>query len=187
MSAIRSFIALPTAIEIQREMASIQSELKETEADVKWDSYEKFHITLKFLGNVEQSKIELISNKLVKQIQSFPSFEITYELLGAFPNLHNPRVVWIGTKSNQHVLDLQSAIESVCSEFGFPKEDRVFHPHITFGRVKGTRNLTRLTEAIKTITFEPMQSSCAEVLLMKSDLQRDGSVYTIMKSFPLQP
>jgi 2'-5' RNA ligase len=96
-------------------------------------------------------------------------------------------VIWIGIKSNQVVLDLQSGVERVCSEFGFQKEERAFHPHITFGRVKGTHNLARLTEAIKTITFEPMQSRCSELLLMKSDLQPSGSIYTILKSFPLQP
>jgi 2'-5' RNA ligase len=95
-------------------------------------------------------------------------------------------VVWIGTASNQDVLDLQLKIEQVCMEFGFPKEDRSFHPHITLGRVKGTRSLVRLTEAIKTITFEPIQSQCSEVLLMKSDLRAGGSVYTILKSFSLQ-
>jgi 2'-5' RNA ligase len=85
------------------------------------------------------------------------------------------------------ILDLQSAIEKTCIDFGFQKEERAFHPHITFGRVKGIRNLARLTDAIKTITFEPMQSRCSEVLLMKSDLRPSGSIYTILKSIPLQP
>ena len=74
----------------------------------------------------------------------------------------------------------------ICVEFGFPKEDRLFHPHITLGRVKETRNVVRLTEAIKTITFEPIETFCSEILLMKSELHPSGSIYTILKSFPLQ-
>jgi 2'-5' RNA ligase len=186
MPAIRTFIALPTSSETQQQMATVQSELKATQADVKWELQDKFHITLKFLGGIEQSNIESLASPLAGMVKQFPAFEITYNSLGAFPNLHNPRVIWIGTKSNQIVLELQSGVEKVCSDFGFLKEERTFHPHITFGRVKGTRNLARLTEAIKTITFEPMQSRCSELLLMKSDLQPSGSIYTILKSFPLQ-
>jgi 2'-5' RNA ligase len=96
-----------------------------------------------------------------------------------------PRVVWIGIKSDQTVLDLQSAAGQICAEFGFPMEDRTFHPHITLGRVKETRNVVRLTEAIKTITFEPIEMHCSEIVLMKSELRPSGSIYTMLKSFPL--
>ena len=185
MPGIRTFIALPTQSNAQQAIAEIQTKLKATQADVKWESQDKFHITLVFLGNVEQSKLELLSTALEKSVQQFPSFTITYESIGAFPNIHNPRVVWIGIKTNQTVLDLQAIAERVCAEFGFPKEDRVFHPHITLGRVKETRNLVRLTEAIKTITFEPIETICSEILLMKSELHPSGSIYTILKSFPL--
>jgi 2'-5' RNA ligase len=187
MHTIRTFIALPASTEIQQLMADVQSQLKSTQSDVKWESNDKFHITLKFLGDTEQTHIELLSLALSTITKQIPAFEITYDSLGAFPNLHNPRVVWISTKSNQAILDLQSVVEKTCMDFGYQKEERAFHPHITFGRVKGTRNLARLTDAIKTITFDPMQSRCSEVLLMKSDLRPSGSIYTILKSIPLQP
>ncbi len=184
MPAIRTFIALPASAEIQRQMADVQLKLIATQADVKWEMQNKFHITLKFLGSIESQNIESISTALVDLVKQFTNFEITYDSLGAFPNLHNPRVIWIGSKFNQIVLDLQSGVERVCSGFGFQKEERDFLPHITLGRVKGTHNIARLTEAIKTITFESIQSRCAELLLMKSDLRPSGSIYTILKSFP---
>jgi RNA 2',3'-cyclic 3'-phosphodiesterase len=186
MPVIRTFIALPASSEIQQKMTTVQSELKAVQADVKWELQDKFHITLKFLGSVEQSKIESLSSALLDSVKQFLGFELTYNSLGTFPNIQNPRVIWIGAKTDQVMLDLHSRIENVCSNFGFQKEERAFHPHITFGRVKGTRNLARLTEAIKTITFEPIQSRCSELLLMKSDLHPSGSIYTILKSFPLQ-
>jgi 2'-5' RNA ligase len=185
MAGIRSFIALPTQLNAQQAIAGVQTHLKATQAAVKWESQDKFHITLVFLGNGEQSKLELLSTALVKSVQQFPPCTITYESLGAFPNVHTPRVVWIGIKTNQTVLDLQVETERLCAEFGFPKEDRKFHPHITLGRVKESRNLVRLTEAIKTITFEPIETFCSEILLMKSELHPSGSIYTILKSFPL--
>ena len=185
MPGIRTFIALPTPSIAQQAMTEIQMKLKETKADVKWESQNKFHITLVFLGNVEHSILELLSTALAKSIQQFSSFTIVYESIGAFPNIQNPRVFWIGIKSNQTVLDLQAMAGRICVEFGFPKEDRLFHPHITLGRVKETRNVVRLTEAIKTITFEPIETLCSEILLMKSELHPSGSIYTILKSLPL--
>jgi RNA 2',3'-cyclic 3'-phosphodiesterase len=187
MPLIRTFIALPALTEVQRKIADVQSKLFAAQADVKWELQNKFHITLKFLGSVEALKIDSLSSVLAESIKQFPTFEISYDSLGAFPNLHNPRVIWIGTKFNQAVIDLQLCVERVCSDFGFEKEERAFHPHITLGRVKGIRNSARLTDAIKTITFESIQSRCSELLLMKSDLQPSGSIYTILKSIPLQP
>jgi 2'-5' RNA ligase len=187
MPIIRTFIALPTSIDVQQKMAAVQSILKSTESDIVWELQDKFHITLKFLGAIEHSNIESLSSILSKSMENFPAFEITYNSLGAFPSINNPRTIWIGTKSNQPVLDLQFSVEQICCAFGFHKEERPFHPHITLGRVKGTHNLDRLTDAIKTVTFEPMQSRCSELLLMKSDLRPSGSIYTILKSFSLQP
>jgi RNA 2',3'-cyclic 3'-phosphodiesterase len=185
MPGVRTFIALPMQAQAQQAVADIQARLKETHTDVKWESQDKFHITLVFLGNVEQSKLELLSTALAKSVQQVPCFTITYESIGAFPTLHHPRVVWIGIRPNQTVLDLQADAEHICAGFGFPKEDRTFHPHITLGRVKETRSIDRLTEAIKTITFEPIETRCSEILVMKSELHPSGSLYTILKSFPL--
>jgi 2'-5' RNA ligase len=185
MSALRTFIALPALPTVQQAIAEVQKKLKTVQADVKWEPQDKFHITLIFLGNVEQSKLERLSTALAKSFQQFRSFTISYESIGAFPTIRNPRIVWIGIQSNQTVLDLQAAAGQVCAEFGFPKEDRVFHPHITLGRVKETRNVVRLTEAIKTVTFDPIEMYCSEIVLMKSELHPSGSIYTILKTFPL--
>jgi 2'-5' RNA ligase len=185
MPVLRSFIALPALPTVQQAIAEVQIKLKAVQADVKWELKDKFHITLVFLGNVEQSKLELLSATLTKSVQKFPSFTNTYESIGAFPKIQMPRVVWIGIKSDQTVLDLQAMVGRLCGEFGFPMEDRTFHPHITLGRVKETRNVVRLTEAIKTITFEPIEMHCSEIVLMKSELHSSGSIYTMLKSFPL--
>jgi 2'-5' RNA ligase len=187
MTSVRSFIALPIPTSVQLTLGQIQYNLKETHTDVKWDSPDKFHITLKFLGNVDISIIEPLSVALSESLKSIHPFDITFTTIGAFPDLHHPRIVWIGIEQSNQTLNLQFIVEKVCNNFGFPKEDRAFHPHITLGRVKGTHNLGRLTDAIKTITFEPVQSHCSDVLLMKSELRPSGSIYTILKSFSLYP
>lgn len=183
---MRSFIAVPTIREIQNKIAAIQAELISSAADVKWESSDKFHITLKFLGEVETSTLEIISATVMDIIHRFPPLEICYESLGVFPNFNNPRIVWMGARKNQNISNLQAQVEDACEQCGIPKEERAFHPHITLGRVKGSRNIVRLTEAIKSCNFDPMETTCSEIVLMKSDIRPSGSLYTKVHSFPFQ-
>ena len=166
-------------------MASIQKQLVMTGSDVKWDAPEKFHITLKFIGDIDSSLISEITDQLKKSIGNFPSFDLAYVKLGGFPNVDRPRVVWIGTSESPQILLLQSQVEHVCSSLGFKPDDRPFHAHITLGRVKGNRNLERLTASLKSITFEPLLARCTEVHFVRSELKPTGSVYTLLNSIPL--
>ncbi len=186
MPIIRSFIALPTNDSIKQQIAKIQDELKQVSADVKWESHEKFHMTLKFLGNVEIQRLDQLALQLESYVSTVKSFDLVYQHVGGFPDLNSPRVIWIGTAENDSLNNLQKKIEEVCAQYDFLKEERAFHPHITLGRVKGKKNLNRLTEKIKSITLEPLHSPCIEVLLMRSELQPTGSVYSILKSIPFK-
>ncbi len=183
---IRSFLALPSSEPLKRVVQDLQSELREEQADVKWDSADKFHITLKFLGNVSSATLSKLSDALTRAIPAIQSFPLTYDRVGGFPDLVHPRVVWVGAQTNEVLTALQKEVERLCEQFGFVREARTFHPHITLGRVKGSRNLARLTARAKSITFEPITTDCSEVLLIKSDLRATGSVYTTLKSFPLK-
>jgi 2'-5' RNA ligase len=93
--------------------------------------------------------------------------------------------VWAGTEPSAEVDALFRTLETVCGSFGFLRETRKFHPHITIGRVKGTRNLARLTEATKSVTFEPISTECREIRLMKSVLGPEGSAYSILTTVSL--
>jgi RNA 2',3'-cyclic 3'-phosphodiesterase len=185
MALIRTFIALPASADAQQSISLVQEALKESNANIRWEDRGKFHITLKFLGETEESGIPLLAADMESAYRAFSPFDIIYKSVGAFPDLKNPRIVWIGTEHKKDIFDLQTATEQACLKHGFPAEERKFHPHITLGRVRGKQNLVHLTEAIKTSTFEPIHSRCLEVLLVKSDLRPSGSIYTIMKSFQL--
>ena len=181
---IRAFIALPLPSEIQRQFAEIQRQLIETQAEVKWDGSEKFHITLKFLGDVDSSQPPLMAKQVENSIGGIAPFDLSFVSLGAFPTVTRPRVVWIGTQQNEHVQGIQEHVELVCSSFGFAKEDRPFHAHVTLGRVKGNRNLDRLTAKLKSITFKPLIARCSELHIIRSELKPTGSVYTLLNSIP---
>jgi len=186
MPAIRSFVAVDTPAEVKERMIVLSERLKATGADVKWEPKEKLHITVKFLGHVEEKRLESLANRLGGHLQTFPSFSLIYRGVGCFPSLHRPRVIWVGAEDKDGVLQkIQEKVEEIASGFGLEKEERTFHPHVTIGRVKGSRNLENLVGELERADFEPQASNIHEVLLMKSDLRPTGSVYSVLRRYEL--
>ena len=186
MARIRSFIALPSSPDLNFRLIEIQRQLNEEQANVKWDTPDKFHITLKFLGDVDSEDIPELVDSLTIATSALSSFQLVYDSIGAFPDLIHPKVIWAGARMSEGLVTLQREVDSVCARLGYPKENRPFHPHITLGRVKGSTNLNRLTARVKSSIFDPTTIHCPEILLIKSDLHPAGSVYTTLKIFPLK-
>jgi len=186
MPSLRCFIALPTSPDVKDAINAIQKRLIATEADVRWESIDKFHITLKFLGKCEPSKLSLLTSQLELLPRNVSTLRVIYNKVGAFPTEQSPRVVWIGAEPDESLMRLQNDVETLCERFGFERENRQFHPHITLGRVKGTKNVGRLTETLKSLTLQSIQAVCTHFDLMRSDLKPSGSVYTVLRSFPFQ-
>lgn len=186
MAAIRAFIALPMSEETRTKIEAIQQELKMSSSDVKWEAPYKFHITLKFLGKTELQLIQNLADDLTNRFQTFSPFDLKYQSLGCFPSVTRPRIVWISTAPNETLLRIAAETEEACLSYGFAKEARPYHAHITLGRVKTIRDLLPLTEKVKSVTFEPFQARCSAVHIMHSDLHPSGSTYFLVKSIPLQ-
>lgn len=185
MATVRTFIALPLGPELKSMMARTQSELREAGADVKWETPDKFHITLKFLGNTETALMQKLTENLLLSLGELPAFDVSYEGVGGFPNIVRPNVVWIGTTPNSELKRLQEIVEQSCCALGFPRDNRPFHAHVTLGRVKGNRGLDGLTAKLKSVTFDASIARCSDIHIMRSDLKPAGSVYTLLKSIPL--
>ena len=185
-STVRVFVALSSTPEVKRTLTDIQEELKQEGGEVKWDTPDKFHITVKFLGDIDQGRLPALSEALTALSVLQSSFELRYESVGAFPDIVHPRVLWAGARRNDSLATLHQSIEEACERLGCAREPRPFHPHITLGRVKGTRNVGRLTARLKSLTFEPIEMHCSELLLIRSDLHPTGSIYTTLNSFPFK-
>jgi 2'-5' RNA ligase len=185
--AIRSFIAIETPPEVKADIAKVQEGLRTTNADVRWESTEKFHITLKFLGNVDEPRLNSLADRLQEALSRFGPFNMTYRGVGCFPNQHHPRIIWIGAENEDGSLTrIQETAELVAEGLGFQKEERQFHPHITIGRVKGSKNLQALVAELGNASFNPHAALIKDVLLMKSDLKPTGSVYSVLRSYKLK-
>jgi RNA 2',3'-cyclic 3'-phosphodiesterase len=187
MSQIRSFIAIELPLLIKSSIEEIQNKLKSSTADVRWVRPEGIHLTLKFLGNIEEERISEISDLVTQCASDISSFPLTVRTLGAFPNEKNPKVIWVGTDDDSGSLSkLQQALENRLSHIGFKVEKRAFSPHLTLGRLKSPKGKRELI----TTLADHKQSECGtfeaqEVCLFKSELKPSGAIYTKLKIFPL--
>jgi 2'-5' RNA ligase len=186
MSKIRAFIALNTSEEAQSKIFEIQETLSDIKSDVKWEPREKFHITLKFLGDVEEKTLKNIIEELKQALNKFGSFSIEYNSLGTFPNFNLPRVLWIGASDKgKKVFGLNKIIEAELKNYNFDDESRRFHPHITLGRVKGICGVREVIEIMQQHRYESITDSASEVRIMKSTLTKNGSFYGVVDKIKL--
>ncbi|HEY6193050.1 MAG TPA: RNA 2',3'-cyclic phosphodiesterase [Bacteroidota bacterium] len=186
MGSIRTFIAFDTPSPVRDAMIALQEALAEADADVRWESPEKSHTTVKFLGAVDESILPGVLAATGSACREFRPFEVTYEGIGAFPDRRHPKVIWIGCRNDDGSLaSLKSSLDRALASFGFPIEDRPFRPHITLGRVRGPRGLRNLTPKLEKLTFEPRKETISEILVMKSVLRPQGGEYSALTSLHL--
>jgi RNA 2',3'-cyclic 3'-phosphodiesterase len=185
---IRSFIAIDIPAGVKNMIAEAQFELKKTEAAVKWVKPDIIHLTLKFLGNIEEDQIQPIKEKMIESAAGIPSFSMDVTHVGVFPNLRYPRVIWIGLEEKSgKLLTLQKNIEKNLESLGFDPEGRGFSPHLTIGRVKSAKGRGRLVNMLESKQNSHFNESISvnEVNVMKSELKVTGPIYTILETIGL--
>jgi 2'-5' RNA ligase len=184
---IRSFLAIELPATVQAKIGKIEEAAKATSADVRWVSPGKIHLTLKFFGNIEESKIDSIAAAIQGPIGAAKPFHLSVRGTGAFPNLRNPRVIWIGLVDGEGGLAaLQKEVESSLEKIGFEPEDRPFRPHLTLGRVKSNRGKEDLIRSVEKYREEEIGTFQVErVVLFKSDLTPTGPIYTSLREIKL--
>ncbi len=187
MNRIRLFIAVDTPPAIRAQAAGVRDSLRASQADVRWEPDEKLHCTLKFLGETDQEKVPAIVAALEAIGADTDAIRVRYTGLGCFPDRRDPRIIWIGLDDPDGTLkQLHDAIDVRLTPLGFEPEQRMFHAHLTLGRVKGRRNIRNLLANLETITFETEPVTIREIEMVKSELNPGGSRYTILKTIPLR-
>ena len=167
---------------------SLIERLSSTAAKVRWVEPHNLHLTLKFLGDVDLLDIPELSEAVTGAVAELPPFEIEALAAGAFPDLHNPRTVWLGIgRGAEEMVELHGAVERALTTLGFRREQRRFRPHLTLGRVRGTGlgNLELSERLGKLADFPGGMSSVEEVVVFSSELGRDGSVYEVLATAAL--
>jgi 2'-5' RNA ligase len=183
---VRTFICLEIPALIKERISRLQDTLRQIEAQISWTRPENIHLTLKFLGNIEASRIDRVGKALKIAANGIPSFEVTVSGAGCFPSARSPRVLWVGSSNTPEPLQrLYSNIEDELSRVGFDREKRKFSPHLTIGRVRTPHNSARVAESLIAAGFESEPFTAREVILMRSDLNPSGSIYTPQNVIPL--
>ena len=185
---MRTFIAIPLDEQAHNQLSALQSKLRRSDADVKWVDASNIHLTLKFLGEIDDTQAENVKLYLSEIAKTHRPFTIHLQGIGAFPRIAYPRVVWAGIDEGAgECQELARATDEAMARLGFEKENRPFSPHLTLGRVRSPRNRSRLIALLeKEKNFASRgKVSVEKIILFQSTLTPKGSIYTPVKEFPL--
>lgn len=176
---MRLFIAIELPEELKRQIAEVQDQLKQIGADANWTRPEGIHLTLKFLGDVEESRVPAINEALAVACRGIGSLRLQVAGAGAFPNVKAPRVLWIGVRGDlENLRLLQAAVEDAMVNLDFAPEERAFSPHLTLARIKYPKPRDKWQQKIEAIRDVKLgEFEATSVSLMQSELRRDGAVY----------
>jgi RNA 2',3'-cyclic 3'-phosphodiesterase len=183
---IRAFIAVEINPQVIDKVSAAIAELEPSIPGVRWAAPANFHLTLKFLGDVEEGQINRIGATLETQLHPFPRFTINAKGLGVFPDLRRPRILWVGLAGSA-LASLVSRIETALEPLDFAPEKRSFTPHLTIGRWRQTdrapKTLGQTLESWKDYPFG--STNVDEVVLFQSILKLEGAIHARLKTVTL--
>lgn len=183
---MRAFIAIDLDPGLKAAVGDLLRALEATRADVRWTGPGGFHLTLKFLGQIDDAKADRVKAVLKGAASRHKSFGLRLAGTGAFPSERGPRVLWAGIEAGPELAALQGDLEKELEAEGFPREDRAFKPHLTLGRVKGRDRLDKaMTELAKRGGDDFGGMTVVKVALFESRLRPEGAEYRIIDEAPL--
>ncbi|NQV09284.1 RNA 2',3'-cyclic phosphodiesterase [Candidatus Woesearchaeota archaeon] len=172
---MRTFIAVEVPEELKKYFVGLQKRLEE---DAKIAFSKDFHLTLKFLGEIHEDKVEKVKNVL-KEVE-FEGFKLKTSEIGVFPNEDYVRVVWVGLEPGDKIKELQRLVDDKLKDF---PNDHKFHPHITLGRVKFIPDKNKFKETLKSLKIQEKEFEVKDFRLKKSILTPEGPVYEDLKIY----
>jgi len=188
---LRAFIAVELPAILQASLKNVIHLLQQSDnRSVRWIPTHNIHLTIKFLGDIDQDTIPGIIQVLIHRIRNYAAFSVRLSGLGAFPGLDRPRVIWAGMEAPKTIFELHQDIENELSVLGFPRENRPFSPHLTLGRIRnnadisGIRKLSALIKRDSDFTSGPAELD--HLTFFRSELTPGGAVYTPLHRLKLE-
>ncbi|HJZ46255.1 MAG TPA: RNA 2',3'-cyclic phosphodiesterase [Roseiflexaceae bacterium] len=191
METYRLFIGAELPEDVKAELVASQARLRRANLPVAWVAPEAMHLTLRFLGDTSVALIPELCAAIRTAVAPYHAMELRLSGTGAFPNDRRPSVVWIGVGGAVAALGhAQASIETALGELGIAAEPKPFHPHLTLGRVRGEashQQRQRLGDVIRALPPPaPLAWALERVVLFRSELRREGAVYTEIADCRLQ-
>jgi 2'-5' RNA ligase len=186
---MRLFVALEITSSVRENLAALIDNLRAVAPQAKWVRPENLHVTLKFIGEVPDTKTAEVASILrvlcgvYQGVRSHP-VNLCFRGLGFFPDDKRPRVFWLGIEASANLKGLSADIGKVTEKLGIPNERRPFSPHLTLARFEPPRLPEKLSVAIQESAKRDFGSLHArEFHLIESKLKSSGAEYTTLESF----
>jgi 2'-5' RNA ligase len=182
--SLRLFFAVELSREVREAAAAHVSRLRRDfpGARVSWPRPENLHLTLKFLGEVEATRVDSLWEAAAVAGAGVGPFSLTIEGTGTFPTHGLARVLWLGVRDGSDQLArLQFRLDKECAQAGFPRESKPFKPHLTLARLRALQRpeiVAALSETHRGTPFGPHAFQVTDFVLMRSELGPGGSRYT---------
>jgi 2'-5' RNA ligase len=183
MARLRTFIGVDIGKSIRDRAVALQKSLAEASSEVKWVEPENLHVTLLFLGEVDDRTIPDVCRVVAEETAKHPRFPMTIEKAGCFPHPRRPRILWVGVgEGSEQLRALHDGLEPPLLDLGcYRREERKYSPHITLGRVRSERPADRLAAALaQQAAWRGGQIEVKELLVMSSELTPKGPIYTVL-------
>jgi len=191
MTLLRVFIAVEIPLDTRKVILEETRLLRSAVGSlIRWVPLENMHLTLKFIGEVSPTSVDLLTQMLTAEVKGCPAFQAQVGSLGAFPSARRARVIWVGIQAPPRLASLQHGIEGAAARLGFEAETRPFSPHLTIGRVRqqaSSGELGQIRTALEATRVGDLGTVNVDAIhLFKSDLQPGGAVYTRLLSAALE-
>lgn len=198
---MRAFVAIDLTSGLRRQVESVQRRLmhqlatQKLERSVRWVAIHNLHLTLQFLGEIEEAQVSALTARLTAVTTRHRPLRLRIEGVGCFPSINRPNVIWCGVAGDlQALAHLQSDVAAAVRSVGVQGDDKPFKPHLTIGRTQRNSTGSQLRAvgaAVAGLAALPSHASTGEtdrideVILYKSDLTPSGPIYTRLGVFRL--
>ena len=178
----RLFVSLNLPDNVIERIVSLRDNICD-DKNLKWETKEKLHLTIKFIGDVSNEMVKEISDELLF-VNQYPTIKCSFNKFGFFYRDDKPFILWAGLTADEKLNDLITEVNKSLEKFSIPSEQRIFNPHITLLRIKNDPGINFVNN-FKNFTFEPILFTTNSVTLYKSILHPVGSEYIEIKNYKL--
>jgi len=188
---VRTFIAvdLPSNMLVRIEEITTYFMRKTPPKALKWVDMDNLHLTIKFIGEITEDKLEPVKHILSKALEDQNAFDIEISGLGMYPNKNNPRVIWLGIAGGKPLIQIFNSLDQALTTLDIRPEGRDFTPHLTIARVRRNTDkatATAIGKALSQFKVDPLGAiTIDQVHLYQSVLEPSGPIYTSLHSVSL--
>ena len=187
----RIFLAIDLPQKVINIIQDVQNSFaQQAPSIIRWTKTDQLHITLKFVGELQDSHLNRLCATLDLTLSAFQIFPLEYSGLGIFPSMRNPRILWLGIKPNEPLFILVRNVESIFQDLGYEPEKRPFQPHLTIGRFKNDFSQSELQNFQSCLALHKDKDHAHQmvehVTLYESTLTPRGPIYKVLLQVPFK-